>query len=43
VESGTHTVELRFTSPLWRLGWVLVAVVGVILLVGSLFVALRRR
>ena len=43
VEGGSHTVELRFTSPLWRLGWVLAGVAAVILLVGSLFVILRRR
>ena len=43
LEAGSHTVELRFTSPLWRLGWVLAGVAVVILLVGSLFVVLRRR
>ena len=42
LEAGSHTVELRFTSPLWRLGWVLAGVAVVILLVSSLFVALRR-
>ena len=42
VEAGSHTVELRFTSPLWRLGWVLAGVAAVVLLVSSLFVALRR-
>ncbi len=42
VEAGSHTVELRFTLPLWRLGWVFAGVVGVVLLVSSLFVALRH-
>ncbi len=27
LETGSHTVELHFTSPLWRLGWVLAGVV----------------
>ncbi len=27
LEAGSHTVELRFTSPLWRLGWVLAGVI----------------
>jgi len=43
LEAGSHTVELRFSSPLWRLGWVLAGVAVVILLVGSLFVVLQRR
>jgi hypothetical protein len=42
LEAGSHTVDLRFTSPLWRLGWVLAGVAVVILLVSSLLVALRR-
>ena len=42
VEAGSHTVELRFTSPLWRLGWVLAGVAAVVLLVSSLFVVLRH-
>ena len=42
LEAGSHTVELRFTSPQWRLGWVFAGVVGVVLLVSLLFVALRR-
>ena len=43
LEAGSHTVELRFTSPLWRLGWVLAGVALVVLVVGSLLVVLRRR
>ena len=43
LEAGSHTVELRFTSPLWRLGWVLAGVALIVLLVGSLLVVLRRR
>jgi hypothetical protein len=43
LEAGSHTVELRFTSPQWRLGWVLAGMAGVFLVVSSLFVALRRR
>ena len=43
VEAGSHTVELHFTSPLWRLGWVLAGVALVVLLVGWLLVVLRRR
>jgi hypothetical protein len=43
VEGGSHTVELRFTSPPWLLGWVLAGVAGAILLMSWLAVALRRR
>jgi uncharacterized membrane protein YfhO len=43
VEGGSHTVELRFTSSLWRIGWVLAGVAAVALLAGALFVVLRRR
>jgi hypothetical protein len=42
VEGGSHTVELQFTSPLWRIGWVLAGVAVVVILVASLFVLLRR-
>jgi hypothetical protein len=43
VAAGSHTVELRFTSPLWRIGWMLAGVTAAILLVSALVVALRRR
>ena len=33
LEAGSHTVELLFTSPLWRLGWVLAGVTLAILLI----------
>ncbi len=43
LEAGSHTVELRFTSPLWRIGWVLAGVIAVALLASLLIIALRRR
>ena len=43
VEAGSHTVELRFTSPLWRVGWMLAGVVLVVLIVSSVVVWVRRR
>ena len=43
VEAGSHTVELRFTSPLWRIGWMLAGVVVVVLIVSSVVVWVRRR
>jgi hypothetical protein len=42
LEAGSHTVELRFGSPLWRLGWVLAGVAAMVLLVSSLLVILRH-
>jgi hypothetical protein len=42
LEAGSHTVELRFSAPLWRLGWVLAGIAAVVLLVSALFVALRH-
>ena len=43
VEAGSHTVELRFTSLLWRVGWVLAGVVVAALIAGAVFSVLRRR
>ena len=42
LEAGSHTVELRFVPPLWRLGWVLAGVTLAVLLVG-VFVGARHR
>jgi hypothetical protein len=43
LEAGSHTVELRFAPPLWRLGWVLAGVTLAVLLVGALVGARHRR
>jgi uncharacterized membrane protein YfhO len=43
LDTGSHTVELRFTSPLWRLGWVLAGVAAAVLLAGALVILLKRR
>ncbi len=40
LEAGSHTVELRFNPPLWRLGWAL-AVAGLVLLAVLAFLARR--
>ena len=43
LEAGSHTVELRFAPPLWRLGWVLAGATLAVLLVGVLVGARHRR
>ncbi|MGE5603117.1 MAG: YfhO family protein, partial [Nitrososphaerales archaeon] len=43
VPQGEHTVELRFTPPLWRIGWVLAAGVLLLVLLGILLMRRYRR
>jgi len=43
LEAGSHTVELRFTSPLWRGGWVLVGITVAALLVVGILAWVRRK
>lgn len=43
VPQGEHTVELRFTPPLWRLGWVLAGGVLLLALAGIIWMRRYRR
>ena len=43
VPPGRHTVRVAFEPPLWRVGWVVSATTGALVLIGAIVLGRRRR